>query len=146
VVYRAFPEMDRPALGLRHDHAYWVSSIAVAAGARSGLVDARSMSRPNVAPTLGIVVPAGTDPSPHLSLGLESTGVGIASAALANGVDATLTDVSSVVFWPERAGARLGTFLLKISTNTPVRVTLAGSFGTRVVSFPAGTTSRTVRL
>ena len=27
VTFRAFPEIDRAALGLVHDHAYWVSGI-----------------------------------------------------------------------------------------------------------------------
>lgn len=146
VVYRAMPEMDRPALGLRHDHAYWVSGIVVAAGARSGLVDAVSTARPNFKPTLGPVLPAGTVPTPHLSLGLEVTGITITSATLANGLDVALTDVSAVTFWPERAGARRGSFVLKVRTNGAVRITLAGSFGSRVIAVPAGTTTRTIRL
>ena len=145
VVYRAFPEMDRPALSLRHDHAYWVSGIVVAPGARSGLVDVVTMARPNVARTVGPVLPAGTLPTPHLSLGLEATGIQITQAA-GNGIEATLTDVSAVTFWPERAGARAGSFVLKIHSNTPVRITIAGNFGARVVSIPAGTITQTIRL
>ena len=146
VVYRVLPEMDRPALGLRHDHAYWVSGIVVASGARSGLVDVTAMTRPNVEPVFGQVLPAGTVPSPHLSLGLETTGVKASASTLTNGATATLTDVSAVTLWPERFGARVGSFVLKIRSNRAVSVTLTGSFGRRIVAFPAGNAIRTVRL
>jgi hypothetical protein len=36
--------------------------------------------------------------------------------------------------------------VLKVASNGPVRITLAGRFGSRVIAVPAGTTTRTIRL
>jgi dienelactone hydrolase len=145
VTYRAMPEIDRPALGLRHDHAYWVSGIVVASGARSGLVDALSLSHPNVEPKLSAVLPAGAFPAPHLSFGMEPTGF-TTTISTTNGLNVDLTDVSAVTFWVGRAGARAGRYVLNVTSSGPAKVTLAGSFGTVVVTIPAGTTTRTVTL
>jgi len=57
-----------------------------------------------------------------------------------------LTDVAAATFWVQRAGARAGRFVLNVTSNGPVKITLAGTFGVRVVSVPAGTTTRTVTL
>jgi len=143
VIYRAMPEIDRP--GLVHDHAYWISGIVVASGARSGLVDVFSLARPEREPKLVAVVPAGTAPAPHLQLGLTPQG-SLAAPAAANALNATLTDVSAVTFWPERSGAHTGTFVLKVTTNRAATITLAGTFGSVVVTVPAGTSTRTVSL
>jgi dienelactone hydrolase len=145
VTYRALPEMDRPSLGLRHDHAYWVSGIVVASGARSGLVDAVSMSRPQVEPTLAMVLPAGTAPAPHLSFGMEPNGF-IPSLSTANRINVDLTDVSAVTLWPQRAGARAGRFAVTVTSNRAATITLAGTFGSMVISVPAGTVTKLVTL
>ena len=63
-----------------------------------------------------------------------------------NELDVTLTGVSSVTFWPERAGAHLGAFTLKVTSSGPATITLAGTFGTRIVSVPYGTSTTLVTL
>jgi dienelactone hydrolase len=150
VTYRAFPEMDRPTLGLRHDHAYWLSDIAVAAGARSGLVDAVSRALPDgeANTIMRDVAPFGTAPSPHLQRGLTPV-PSVPQAgppAPANALVLGLTDVSSVVVWPERAGATTGTFTLYAGTNRPATVRLEGTFGEVVVTLAAGRSTTTVTL
>lgn len=99
VTYRAFPEMDRPALGLTHDHAYWVSDVVVTSGARSGVVDAISLAKPGSEPAMSDVLPAGTDPAPHIRLGLT----GVASStdvATENGLILALDGVAAATLWP----------------------------------------------
>ena len=146
VTYRAFPEIDRPGLGLTHDHAYWISAIAVANGQRSGLVDAISEAISGAEPKMADVLPAGTVPSPHLQLGLEPRPSGIAVPAPSNAMRATLTGVSAVTFWPERAGAMAGSFTLTVTSDRAATITIAGAFGSVVVSVPAGRSTRTVAL
>jgi len=145
VTYRAMPEIDRPALGLRHDHAYWVSGIVVAQGARSGLVDAVSRARPRVEPKLTTVLPAGTAPAPHVSFGMEPNGYTV-TMSTTNGIDLNLTDVSAVTLWPQQAGARAGRFVVTVTSNRAVTITLAGTFGSRVLKVPAGTATKLVML
>ena len=73
VVYRVMPEQDAPALGVVHDHAYWVSDVTVAPGARSGLVDVRSLAAGEAAPAPRAILGAGIEPTPHVKRGLEWT-------------------------------------------------------------------------
>ena len=146
VTYRALPEMDRASLGLVHDHAYWISDISVAAGARSGLVDAVSDALRDDHIVLGDIPAVGIDPSPHLQRGLEPATIGPAVAFVANRVTLTLTDVARLTVWLDRAGARHGTFTLTTTTDGPVTVTLAGFSAPVVLTIPAGTSTRTVTL
>jgi dienelactone hydrolase len=145
VTFRAFPEMDRPALGLTHDHAYWLSRVRVARGARSGLVDAFSATRGYLDPTMLDVIPGGTDPSAHLSFGLMPQPSALKPPP-ADRIVMNLTDVSALTIWPEAAGVRGRTLTLRWTTNGPVTVTLAGSFGTVSLTVPAGSATRVVRL
>jgi len=82
VVYGFFPEADKPDLGLRHDHAYWVSGLRarLATGnpatepARAD-VDARSLAFGEGDPTTGNVVRAEPGPpSPAAVRGTTWTG------------------------------------------------------------------------
>ncbi|MFY9587541.1 MAG: prolyl oligopeptidase family serine peptidase, partial [Actinomycetota bacterium] len=145
VTFRAFPEMDRPKLGLVHDHAYWLSGIRVASGARSGLVDAVSLVHARLDPLMTDVLPAGTDPSLHLQLGLTPTPISLARPS-SNAIVLTLTDVASLVVWPEAAGLRRGAVTIRWSSNVPATITFAGTFGAVSVKVPAGSASRVVRL
>jgi hypothetical protein len=84
-------------------------------------------------------------PAPHLSFGMEPSGF-TTTISTTNGLNVDLTDVSAVTFWVDRAGAREGRYVLTVTSNGPAKITLAGTFGTRVVTVPAGTTTRTVTL
>lgn len=145
VTYRAFPEMDRPKLGLVHDHAYWLSGIRVAPGARSGLVDAISLAHATLDPTMIDVAPAGTDPWPHVQLGLTATPLSLKPPP-SNGLVLTLTDVAALTVWPQAAGVRGRTVMIRSSSNVPATIILAGTFGTVSVRVPAGSATRVVRL
>lgn len=145
VVYRAFPEMDNATLGLVHDHAYWVSDIAVAAGARSGLVDAHSLASGGIAVTTADVLGPGTDPTPHAKRGLSWTAS--AAGAPENTLEISLTDVASATLWIERAGIdTTATITLEVDSNGAATIVLAGSFGTHALAVPAGASTHTVDL
>jgi dienelactone hydrolase len=145
VTFRAFPEMDRPKLGLVHDHAYWISGIKVAPGARSGLVDAVSYANGALDERMIDVVPAGTDPAPHLRLGLTPAlpAVRLPSSKT---IAVTLTDVTALTLWPEAAGIRNGMVTIRFSSSRAATITLAGGFGTVSLRVPAGSATRVVRL
>jgi len=145
VTFVSLPEIDRPTLGLRHDHAYWVSGIAVASGARSGLVDAQSFAKTDPLYMMSNVAPAGTAPTPHLQLGLTPTGIAFGPLP-SNAMRVSLTDVSAITLWVERAGAHAGAFTLTVKSNGATTITLAGTFGERVVNVPAGTSTTVVSL
>jgi hypothetical protein len=137
--------MDRPKLGLVHDHAYWLSGIKVAKGARSGLIDAISFVHGRGDPIMTDVLPAGTEPWPHVQLGLTPSPVSLRSAS-SNTLLLNLTDVAAVTVWPQAAGVRGGTVMIRSSSNAPATITLAGTFGTVSLRVPAGSATRVVRL
>jgi len=144
VTYRAVPAMDVPALGLVHDHAFWISNVRVAEGAPSGIVDARSLIRGEGAPVVHGLTGAGTDPLPHVKRGVtwEPT-----VTAKRNAIEVTAEGVSGVTVWVERAGVDAAKpFELSVTSPTPVSVVLAGSFGARALAAAAGTTTTTVRI
>jgi hypothetical protein len=137
VTLRIAPAMDRPALGLVHDHAYWVADVRVAPGRRSGLVDATSLAVSEAEPVLRRTAGLGAEPSPHLRLGLESVGA-VARPARGNALALVLEGIRSLTLWPEEAGVRPGLLRLTVSTDHRVTIRLAGSFGARAVTVPAG--------
>lgn len=144
VTYRAVPSMDDPALGLVHDHAYWLSGITVAPGASSGLVDAVSHVRGAGAPEISPILGAGTEPLPHIRRGIEWTET---KSVARNALTLTLEGVRSVTVWPEAAGLDAkGPIDLSISSSTPVDVVLAGRFGGTLLALPAGSTEASVRM
>ncbi len=143
VTYRAMPEMDNAALGLVHDHGYWVSDVRVAAGARGGLVDARSL-RKNLTYEPASFAGPGTDPSPHVKRGVTWNPV---AQVPENTLVVSLTDVASATLWIERSGLNTSGFIrLRLSSNIPATLTMAGTFGTRTISVPAGQTTQTFRI
>jgi hypothetical protein len=60
------PAADDPALGLIHDHAYWVSALAVAPGATRGTIDVRSHATGRGDPEGHATHGAGHGPLPFL--------------------------------------------------------------------------------
>lgn len=144
VTYKYLPEMDNAALSLVHDHAYWVESLRPIAGARAALIDASVMNGGCSARYRVAIPPAGTDPAPHVKSGLRYYG-GTCTVPR-NTLSLSLTDVSSVTLWPERGGVSLGTVTVESVSSARATVTLKGSFGTRVVTIPAGAATTAVAL
>ncbi len=59
------PAADDPALGLVHDHAYWVSGLEVAPGTGQGTIDARSFATGRGDPGSHATTAAGQGPLPY---------------------------------------------------------------------------------
>jgi hypothetical protein len=142
VTFKTLPETDAPALGLVHDHAYWVSNV-VTAGARSGLVDAVSLAKPLVELPMHDVLPAGIEPAPHVQRGLTSVCPELMVCASStppagsNGMKVSLEGVASLTLWPERAGITTGVpFTISVASSGSVTVVLAGSFPTQTINVP----------
>jgi hypothetical protein len=141
---RVVPGQDVPKLGLVHDHAYWISGVRVAQGAESALVDARSLARGEALPTTSEIAGVGVDPAPHIKRGIAWT-QGTETAR--NALEVSLEGVSAVTIWSERAGIdTTKPFELSIESAANTVVTLAGSFGARAITAPAGTTTMTVKI
>ena len=109
VVYGFFPEGDKPELGLRHDHAYWVSGLRarVATGdpatnpARAD-VDARSLAFGEGDPTTAPVVRA--EPGPPSPAAVRGTAwTGIPKRAAENTLELDLKNVSAATIDGPRA-------------------------------------------
>ncbi|MCI0347657.1 MAG: hypothetical protein L0221_19825, partial [Chloroflexi bacterium] len=144
VTYRSVPGQDAPKLGVVHDHAFWISGVRVATGTDSALVDARSLARGEAIPTTSEIVGAGVDPAPHIKRGIAWTP---GTEAKRNALTVTLDGVSTVTIWVDRAGIDTAKpFELSIETPAQAIVTLAGSFGARALTAPAGKTAMTVTI
>ncbi|HEX9696194.1 MAG TPA: prolyl oligopeptidase family serine peptidase [Actinomycetota bacterium] len=144
VTFKYLPEMDNAALGLVHDHAYWVEDVRVAGGARAGLVDAAVMNG-GCTPRYRVAIPpAGTDPAPHVKSGLRYYG-GTCTPPR-NSIELTLDGVAAATLWPQRGGASLGTLTIEAASTADATLTLKGTFGTRTVAIPAGGGTFTVVL
>jgi hypothetical protein len=133
-----------PKLGLVHDHAYWISGVRVASDADSALVDARSLVRGEALPTTSEIAGVGVDPAPHIKRGIAWTQ---GTEAARNALSITLEGAAAVTIWSERAGIdTTKPFELSIDSPTQAVVTLAGSFGARAFTAPAGSTKMTVKI
>lgn len=144
VTYRAMPEMDNAALGLIHNHAYWVSDVAVATGKRSGLVDARSRASGQGLPVAAPFAGPGLEPTPHVKRGITwSDGP---AETPANALVISLTDVASVTLWIDRAGIDVSDAVhLSVDSTAAATITLATGSGTfAVVNVPAGHSGTTI--
>ncbi len=144
VTYRAKPSADNAALGLVHDHAYWLQDIRVAFGAATGLVDAQSMASGIEPRTTVALPPFGIDPAPHVKSGRTADGFAVSTPS--NKLVVALEGVASATLWPERAGIQSGELTLELTSTHAATLTLAGSFGTRVVAVPTGFREVTVTL
>ena len=108
--YAFVPAADRPQLGLRHDHAYWVSELRPrstagdpATNPASGEVDARSLAfgegDPSTAPVSG---PATTGtPSPAVKRGTRWTA--LESRAKENALEVSLRNTANALLDGRRA-------------------------------------------
>ena len=109
VVYGFFPEGDKPDLGLRHDHAYWVSGLRarVASGNPAtnparGDIDARSLAFGEGDPTTARVTRAEPGPpSPAAVRGTTWTGIPRRTAE--NKLELDLKNVSAATIDGPRA-------------------------------------------
>jgi len=126
VVYRRAPDRDDPANSLFYDKAYWVSDIAVAPGADSGLVDVRSLARGEGDPGVVDIDALSDDPEPHEVIGKAWQPT---AEAPQNTVEAVLTDVEAATLWLDRSGVRLGQPLeLHLDSTANVALRLVGSW------------------
>lgn len=125
VTFRYLPASDDAALGLVHDHAYWVSAVKVAGNEelRSGLVDAVSSAFGRGDPPVSDQLQgAGQGPLPYASF--ERTWGKAPTIAATNQLALQLTDVSQVTIDLARARLHLAGLILKVKTNVPVTVRL----------------------
>jgi predicted esterase len=142
VVYRAMPAMDNATFGLIHNHAYWVSDITVAGGARSGLIDARSEGTAVGRPVPYTTTTAGGSAAPLRGAWIEK-GIDWTPTVQtpSNTLRVSTTDVTSATIWLARAHLDLDEpITVVVTTNAPVtlvfpgRTTLAGvTSGTYVI-------------
>ncbi|MEX2556879.1 MAG: prolyl oligopeptidase family serine peptidase [Actinomycetota bacterium] len=144
ITLRVVPGQDVPKLGLVHDHAYWLSGVRVAQGAESALVDARSLVHGEALPATSEIAGVGVDPAPHIKRGLTWTQ---GTETPRNALEVSLEGVSAVTIWSERAGIdTTKPFELTIESPAQAVVTLAGSFGARALTAPAGSTKMTIKI
>lgn len=134
VTFKVLPEMDNAALGLVHDHAYWVESVRAAG--REAMIDATAFSGGCAPRYRAAIPPAGTDPAPHIVSGLRYYGSTCTNPRGA--IALTLTGVASATLWPQRSGLSSSSLVLETVSDRPATITLKGTFGTRVVAVPAG--------
>ncbi len=132
VTFAYVPRSDQSALGLVHDHAYWVSQVRVsptAVGAvPKGVVDVRSEAKGVGDPTGSPVIGSGVAQLPYTVLGKDLSVV--PPAVRQNALQLTLTDVGSVRLEAVRAGLDLrAPVRLSTTSSTASQVLLAGSFG-----------------
>jgi len=143
VDYRFFPAADRAALGLVHDHAYWVSKLLArdtSAGAEAiAGISVRSLAQGEGDPTTQSTPGSGVDAGPPLSYvqsGTEWTG--IPSVPAENALEATLENLSKGEIDGSRAqldGARQLRVELETDGASELRLRLplpAGSTAVRV--------------
>ena len=145
VTFSYVPASDDPALGLVHDHAYWVSEVELAdstAGSPlpKATVDAvthvKGLGDP---PSSGAISP-GAHPLPFVDFGRTW---GDASAVAAeNKLTLTLDNVGAVVLDADRAGLDLTRGItLEVTSSAPAKVTLRGRGRDAPVEVPAGTST-----
>jgi predicted esterase len=147
VVYRAMPEMDNAAMGLVHDHAYWVDDIRVAGSARSALVDARAERTAAGKPVPYDTAGAGVRALPYGGAYVQKGTDWRATAQLpSNTLTLRLTDTGSATLWLTRTNLDLGDPITVVAdANVPSTITLKrGYFGTVTLSIPAGHSTFTV--
>lgn len=146
VTYRVKPVMDRPALGLVHDHAYWVGDIRADAGAITSLVDVYSSAKGKSDPTTEPIVGTGTDPSAHTKVGLRY--LPPTPELAQNALTLRLESISSVALWPER-GSIAPTFPMTVNVTSDSAATVifrGSSFPDYPLAVPAGTSTHVITL
>ncbi|WP_255151729.1 prolyl oligopeptidase family serine peptidase [Halorarius halobius] len=146
VTYRHVPEFDHPEVGLVHDGAYWVDDIDIAADAHSALVDAVSLADGYGDPATDEFSGFGSRPSPYKRSGLVWESPDDIRPA-ENALDLRLEGAAAATLWVEEAGLDPNEPLtLRVDSDTPATLTLAGSFGRHDVEVSAGESEQTVRL
>jgi hypothetical protein len=132
VTFSYLPATDDPTLGLIHDHAYWVSEVALAdetggTAPAEALVDAFSHGFGVGDPASTAGVTAGTDPLPYEEFN-RSWGAAPA-IPIANRLDLTLRNVDSVHLDTTRARLEPAEELtVETDADVPGTVHLDGAF------------------
>jgi hypothetical protein len=140
VTYVVNPAIDYPALGLVADHAYWLSGLRVASGAKTGTIDAASegFGSSDPAPSgpqagTGTLTGGNVLPAVAYTRSYQTWGPAPA-AATADRIDITSTGVSNAAI--DVARARVDCHVaLHVASDVPLRITLDGCSTSR--SFPA---------
>lgn len=146
VTFRRIPDYDDEDLGLVRDGAYWLSDVRVVEGESSGLIDAESEGVGDPQPNRTNYESAGTEPLPYLARGTRWSKL-LEQTPKRNRLNLTLETVADVTVWIEEAHLDPQNPLeLCVDSTSRATVRLAGSFGTRVVTVPEGTTVRTIRV
>jgi hypothetical protein len=122
VSYKVIRALAQPRYGIAYDHAYWVSGIALAAGAADGTADATRATAPDRA----VAVPEADDVDalgPYRLTGQDVT----PGPPVADRVHLELTRIARVTLDTRRIGWTERTPLhLSGHTDTAVELTLAG--------------------
>lgn len=138
VSFAYVPSSDDAALGLVHDHAYWISDVRLAdtsAGpSAKGVIDVRSrgfgVGDPVSAPTQGAGVEGGL---PYVEKG--RTWSEARAEAVANAADVTLTNLRAATVQLDRARLTTGRPLtLAVTADRDSRLVLAGASGAAVTA------------
>jgi hypothetical protein len=140
VTYVVNPASDYPALGLVTDHAYWLSGLRVAAGAKTGTIDAASggFGAGDPAPSglqtgMGVLSGGNVLPAVAYSRSYQTWGP-VPAAARADRIDITSTGVASAAIDVARAGVDCHV-ALHVASDVALKITLDGCSTSR--TFPA---------
>jgi pimeloyl-ACP methyl ester carboxylesterase len=143
VTYRTATALDDPALGLVHDHAYWVSAIRPR-GEGWADVDVSSFGCGAREPVTDRTTDAGTRYVPWVGEGIEVKAWRHVPAA--DRLEATLGNVSSFSVDSRRACVQPGPLDYEVTTDGPVTISLSdgralrlASAGTHTGTLPAAT-------
>jgi hypothetical protein len=123
VSYRTETYLDNPKLGIRHDHAYWLSAIRGRQTGRSWeSVDLTTQACGGSVPTTSTGNGAGTDPVPWVSFYRSRTGLRTPPRAMK--LTGTLTNVKSLTIEADASCLAGRSFDYDITTdgNTTIRL------------------------
>jgi hypothetical protein len=133
VTYVRNPKMDFPGVGTTADHAYWLSGIALRAGAGTaplGTVDARSEAfgtgdpKPGATQNGGGSLSGGNLGSIAYTSQSKAWG-GVPATRRADALDLSARNIRTVTVHPRRAKLTCDA-VLRVKTDGPVTVTFAG--------------------
>ena len=143
VTYKQVPALDHPEVGLVHDSAYWVSDISTRESEETGLIDAISLADGYAPPEVGSDRQFDHKPGPHVSRGVQWETPPVESRrSPENAIEVTLEGAEAATLWIEEAGIDVCEPLtLRIESDGPATITLAGTFGTYDVAVEKGETT-----
>jgi poly(3-hydroxybutyrate) depolymerase len=147
VTYRHVPELDHPDVGLVHDGAYWVHDVHTR-GCQSGRIDVTSYARGYVEPERRQYRRVGCEPRTHVAKGVEwreAATDGGDDGTARNALGVRMDCVEHATLYVEEVGVRTDEPLsVRVESDGPATLTLAGSFGEYELAVEAG--DHTVRV